>query len=114
MSLIELLYVLFALLAGSVAAFYAHAEWGIWAGIGAYVLGVLSFVGVLGLMARLFGREPRRCGCGKCEVSEFVSEIGADGEEVRVYDCGRRYRVDGNRQLHLLTEDPGGEEVESV
>ena len=109
MTLIELIFVGLALLTGSLTARYAYSAWGMWGGVGGFVVGTLSFVGVGELLARLLSPTRPRCACGKCGVDDFQIKRDVDGQPtLRVYACGRTYRKGEDRKLYPLSDDSGG------
>lgn len=109
MTLFELLFFVLAVTTGVVTANYAYSAWGIWGGIGGFVVGTLSFVGIMELLAWIVPhKNVVRCSCGKCGDEDYVWEGGVDGCPIAAFACGRKYLL-RNGQLHPLTENPDDE-----
>lgn len=106
MTLIELLFFTLALVAGAVTATYAYSAWGMWGLVGGFLVGALSFVGLMELIAGAFPVKRPLCTCGQCGVDDFVYKRAGDGPPIRLYACGRMYREGDDRRLHLVSKEP--------
>ena len=113
LNVIDLLHFVLRLVTGVVAARYAYAAWGIWGGMGGFLLGALSYDGAWHLLAWLFPPRPR-CKCGKCRAGDFVIQRDVNGQPIRdldgqviiVYACGRMFRLGDDLPVRLTTNNP--------